>query len=245
MNLPKSWNDIDVLQFKELRTLKDIPELFSREIEALATLTDLASEDLEDFDVDEINEFIFQVKWINNEPPKNFKREVQKMCFKDFIKLTLGEFIDIEYFFSQDYIANISEIASICYKKTKKNEWKETIYEPYNYSPFDRSSLFEDLPITSIYGIIPEYLSFRENFMKTYANLFEPEFIGEENEEDNEDLTAEEKKEIQEEQKIKKWSWERLLYSICNEDLTKINQASDLSLIFVFNMLSMKKELNL
>ena len=81
--------------------------------------------------------------------------------------------------------------------------------------------------------------------MKTYANLFEPEFIEEENEEDTEDLTAEEKKEIQEEQKIKKWSWERLLYSICNEDLTKINQASDLSLIFVFNMLSMKKELNL
>ncbi len=58
MLLPKSWNDIDVLQFKELRTLKDIPELFSREIEALATLTDLASEDLEDYDVDEIQGFM-------------------------------------------------------------------------------------------------------------------------------------------------------------------------------------------
>jgi hypothetical protein len=80
--------------------------------------------------------------------------------------------------------------------------------------------------------------------MKTYANLFEPEFE-EETEEDIKDLTPEEKKEIQEEKKIKKWSWERLLYSICNEDLTKINQVSDLSLIFVFNMLSMKKELNL
>lgn len=242
MLLPKSWNDIDVLQFKELRSLKDIPELFSREIEALATLTGLPSEDLEDYDVDEIQEFMSEIKWVNSEPPKRFKREVLKLHFKDFNKLTLGEFIDIEYFFSKDYIANISEVAAICYKKTKKNEWKETIYEPYTYSPFDRATMFDEIPITDIYGIIPEYLSFRDNFMKTYANLFEPEF---EEEEESEDLTPEEKKEIQEEQKIKKWSWERLLYSICNEDLTKISQASDLSLIFVFNMLSMKKELNL
>lgn len=245
MLLPKSWNDIDVLQFKELRTLKDIPELFSREIEALATLTGLPSEDLEDYDVDEIQEFMNKVKWINSEPPKKYKSEVAKMHFKGFNKLTLGEFIDIEYFFSKDYIENISEIAAICYKKTKKNEWKETIYEPYTYSPFDRAYLFDEIPIPHIYGIIPEYLSFRDNFMKTYANLFEPEFEEEETEEDTKDLTPEEKKEIQEEQKIKKWSWERLLYSICNEDLTKISQASDLSLIFVFNMLSMKKELNL
>jgi len=236
MLLPKSWNDIDVLQFKELRTLKDIPELFSREIEALATLTGLPSEELEDYDVDEIQKFMKELHWINSEPPKKYKLE--------FNKLTLGEFIDIEYFFSKDYIENISEIAAVCYKKTKKNEWKETIYEPYTYSPFDRAYLFDEIPIPNIYGIIPEYLSFRDNFMKTYANLFEPEFE-EETEEDIKDLTPEEKKEIQEEKKIKKWSWERLLYSICNEDLTKINQVSDLSLIFVFNMLSMKKELNL
>ena len=102
MLLPKSWNDIDVLQFKELRTLKDIPELFSREIEALATLTGLPSEDLEDYDVDEIQEFMNKVKWINSEPPKKYKLEVAKMHFKGFNKLTLGEFIDIEYFFSKD-----------------------------------------------------------------------------------------------------------------------------------------------
>lgn len=244
MQLPKSWNDIDVLQFKELRTLKDIPELFSREIEALATLTGLSSEDLEDYDVDEIQQFMSKIKWVNSEPSKRFKHEVKKLHFKDFNKLTLGEFIDIEYFFSKDYIGHISEVASICYKKTKKNEWKETIYEPYTYSPFDRASIFDEVSINDIYGIIPEYLSFRDNFMKTYANLFEPEYE-EETEEEIKDLSPEEKKEIQEEQKIKKWSWEKLLYTICNEDLTKISQASDLSLIFVFNMLSMKKELNL
>jgi hypothetical protein len=42
-----------------------------------------------------------------------------------------------------------------------------------------------------------------------------------------------------------KWSWEKLLYDLSNQDLTKIDAVTDLNLIFVFNMLSMVEELQL
>ena len=48
MNLPKSWNEIDVIQFKEIRELYSIEEVFTREIEILAALADIPSDDLED-----------------------------------------------------------------------------------------------------------------------------------------------------------------------------------------------------
>jgi hypothetical protein len=51
MHLPKSWSEIDVLQFKEIRELYTIPEVFNREIEILAILADVSSEELEDLEI--------------------------------------------------------------------------------------------------------------------------------------------------------------------------------------------------
>ena len=57
--------------------------------------------------------------------------------------------------------------------------------------------------------------------------------------------TSEEVKADKEKKSAIKWSWERLIYSLCNEDLTKMNQVTDMLLIPTFNMLGMKKELNI
>jgi len=43
--------------------------------------------------------------------------------------------------------------------------------------------------------------------------------------------------------KSKKWGWESLLFDLCEGDLTKIKAVGELPLIFVFNMLSMRKEM--
>jgi hypothetical protein len=70
-------------------------------------------------------------------------------------------------------------------------------------------------------------------------------FNEDEEEEEEQPMTSEESKAKAEQKSAVKWGWERLLYSLCNEDLTKFKQVTDLPLIFTFNMLSMKKELNL
>jgi hypothetical protein len=70
--------------------------------------------------------------------------------------------------------------------------------------------------------------------------LFNPVIEEEETELDEDDIKAE-----QQEKVFSKWSWEKLLYDLSNQDLTKIDAVTDLNLIFVFNMLSMVEELQL
>lgn len=241
MKLPKSWNEIDVLQFKEIRELHSIEEVFAREVEILSALVGVSSDELEDLDVSEIGEMLNNITFINSEPSKKFKQDIEKWKFKPLSKLTCGEFIDLEYFFANDYIKHICHIAAILYRQHTINEWGQLIYEPYDYNPFDRYDLFDEYCINDIYGIIPEYLSFRQAFIDKYYLLFNDD----EAPDDDEPKTTEESKAQAEQKSALKWGWERLLYSLCNEDLTKFKQVTDLPLVLTFNMLSMKKELNL
>jgi hypothetical protein len=243
MHLPKSWSEIDVFQYKEVRDLYSIEEVFSREIEILSALGDINSEDIEDLDIEEVTVMLADIKYINSEPSKNFKRQLDDYYYKPLDKLTIGEYIDLEFYFSKDYNKHIGHIASIMYRQKSTNEWGVTIYEPYAFSPRDRHELFDEYKINDIYGIIPEFISFRENFMDTYGNLFHDNTA--EDDEEVRPTNSEEAKEIQKEKSQLKWGWERLIYSLCNEDLTKFEEVTNLPLIMTFNMLAMKKELNI
>ena len=243
MHLPKSWSEIDVLQFKEIRELYTITEVFNREIEILAIVADVSSEELEDLDIEEVTAMINEIKFVNSEPSKQYKHQVNDYHFKPLDKLTIGEYIDLEFYFSKDYNQHIGHIASIFYRQKSTNEWGVTVFEPYNFSPRQRFELFEDYCINDIYGIVPEFIAFRENFMETYGNLFHDE--RDSDEEEDKPTTTQESKDLQLKKSELKWGWERLVYSLCNEDLTKFNEVINLPLIMTFNMLAMKKELNI
>ena len=243
MHLPKSWSEIDVLQFKEIRELYTITEVFNREIEILAIVADVSSEELEDLDIEEVTAMINEIKFVNSEPSKQYKHQVNDYHFKPLDKLTIGEYIDLEFYFSKDYNQHIAHIASIFYRQKSLNEWGVTVYEPYNFSPRQRFELFEEYSINDIYGIVPEFIAFRENFMETYGNLFHDE--SDSDEEEDKPTTSQESKDLQLKKSELKWGWERLVYSLCNEDLTKFNEVINLPLIMTFNMLAMKKELNI
>lgn len=241
MNLPKSWNEIDVLQFKEIRELYSIEEVFAREVEILSALAGVSSDELEDLDISEVSGMLKDITFINSEPSKKYQHTIDKWKFKPLSKLTCGEFIDLEHFFSNDYIKHLCHIAAILYRQHTTNEWGELIFEPYNFNPYDRHQLFDEYCINDIYGIIPEYLTFRQSFMDKHYLLFNEDTP----DDDDEPKTTEESKAQAEQKSAVKWGWERLLYVLCNEDLTKFKQVTDLPLIMTFNMLAMKKELNL
>lgn len=88
-----------------------------------------------------------------------------------------------------------------------------------------------------MYGIISEFIKYKEDFEVTYSTLFKPDL----SDEPIEDLEEEDKKEIEQEEQLDKFSWERLIYSLCDGDLTKTDQVLNLGLTYCFNMLSMKK----
>ena len=248
MNLPKSWDNILVDQFIELRGLDDSLSYFDLMLETISIVTDTDIDELEELSFPELIEIEKQLLWLRSEPSKNIKTVLdvpdhygRAFIFKGFDDLKLGEFIDLNHFFSENFVDNLPTICAILYRQTKKNEWNETIIEPYDYDPKNRVGLFMEVGITQVYGIIGSFLEYKSNFEETYANLFKPDL----SDEPVEELDEETKKEIEEEERLDKFSWERLIYSLTDGDITKTDKVLSLPVVYVFNVLSMKKALNL
>jgi hypothetical protein len=253
INIPKNWDECHIDQYIAIKQLEQDTEMsfYSKQIEKLAILTDTMSNDdiWEDMSVEEISGLIKQLHWLRMEPSKNYKREILGMKCVEINKISLGEFLDLEYLFT-DYHSNLTKICGVLYRKTKTNEWGTEIYQPYSDVNFDKAHLpFEDLLITDVYGVIPEYLNFKELITTTYQELFEP-VIQEDDSENEEALNelfdeAERAEMEKQEQRNKKWGWELILRRLSNGDITKIEAILRMPLIFILNQLSMNKELPL
>ena len=213
--------------------------MFNYQIDVLSALTDSNISEFEELDIDELTVLTEQIKWINSEPSKRYKSKLDKYVLKPFTKISLGEFIDLEHYFSNNYLDHFCHILALLYRRTSKNVYGDDIIEPYNYSPSDRLDWYLDYKITDVYGLIPEYIKFRENFTNTYTNLLVDVVPDDEVLED-----ADEIKEQKREQEKQKFAWESTIMALCNDDLSKFNDILDMSAVLVFNILGMKKTLD-
>ena len=242
MKLPKSWNEVTVNQWVELNLIdpNEFNSVFLHTLESLSILSDTDPEELEDLTPEELIDLANQVSFIKREPSNKPKQAVKGFMLKPLDALTLGEFIDLEYYISQN-VQNFTLLLSILYKRWKRDEWGNLVFEPYVYKLDERLHKWGNVSINEVFGAVNNYIAYSNDFKQRYENLFNP--VIEEDEEvelDPEDLKAE-----AEEKTFNKWSWEKLLYDIANEDLTKIDAVTELPLVFVFNMLSMVEELQL
>lgn len=259
MKLPNSWDEILVDQYIELRGLDNELPYFDLMLETISIVTDTDIDELEELSFNELVTIEKQLVWLTSEPSKDIAPHFSKLGgrpykgykvdvnykpywhYKGLDDLTLGEFIDLNHYFSENFVEELPTIAAILYRQTKLNEWNETIIEPYEYDPRNRKELFMEVGITQIYGIITSFLEYKSNFEETYANLFKPDL----SDEDIDDLDEETKREIAEEERLDKFSWERLIYSLTDGDITKTDKVLNLSVVYVFNVLSMKKALDI
>ena len=245
MYLPKQWSEITVEQFLEISEIDKSQGSYYYNTEILSIICNQPTEVIDELDVDEMFKIVKQCKWALSQPSNHYKSELLGMKVKPFNKLCLYEYIDLDYYFTNNYITNLANICGVLYRQSKVNEWGEEIIEPYEYDCTIRADKFLDLPITDVYGIISEFLKFRDNFLNTYQNLFQGEELPELTAEEKKELTPDELKEEEDTKKDSKWSWERMIYGLCNNDLTKSDKIGGLPLTYVFNMMGMKKELDI
>jgi hypothetical protein len=225
-----------VEQFLEIRRLSSEDGMFNYQIDVLSALTDSDISEFEELELDELGELTKQIKWVQSDPSRRYKNKLDNYVLKPFSKLTLGEFIDLEHYFSNNYLDHFCHILALLYRRTSKNVYGDDIIEPYEYSPRDRLDWFLEYPITDVYGLIPEYLKYRENFTNTYTNLLVDVVTDDEVLEDIEEI-----KEQKREQEKQKFAWESTIMALCNDDLSKFNSILDMSVVLVFNILGMKK----
>jgi hypothetical protein len=244
MYLPKKWSNISLEQFIEISEIDKEQGANGYNSDLLAIVTDMSYDEVDELDIDEMVQMVADMKWANTQPSKQYKHELLGMKIKPLSKLCLFEYIDLDYYFNDNYHTNLDKICAILYRQSKVNEWGEVVLETYDYDINVRSEKFLNLPITDVYGIVAEFLKFRENFLDVYKNLF-----GEAEEEltadDKAAMEPEEIKEVEAEVKNNKWSWERMIYGLTDGDITKSEAVGALPLTYVFNMLGMKKELDI
>lgn len=247
INLPNNWDEVLLDQYILLKNQGEIKNMvFSEHSRILSILTDTLPEDdvWEDMDIIEMFSLIEKLKWLNHPPTNDFKVDLNGLKVIPIETITLGEFIDLDTLFSEDYIENLPKIIGIFYRKIKEDEWGNLIYEPHGVYDFQkRGELFLESPITYFYGLINYFMGFKKMINSSYEPLFEP-VISEEDEEEQE-YDAEEQEEIKREMVHKKWAWESLLHKLSGGDLTKYDTLLKMPVIFIFNQLGFRKELNI
>ena len=244
MCLPKQWSDITLEQFIEISQIDKDQGANGYNSDMLAILTEMSYDEIDELDLDEMIKMVAKFKWATSQPSKQYKHELLGMQIKPLAKLCLFEYIDLDYYFNDNYHINLDKICAILYRQSKVNEWGEVVLEPYDYDISVRAEKFLDLPITELYGIVAEFLKFKENFLDVYSNLFN-EAEDELTEDDKAAMEPDEIKEVEKEVKTNKWSWERMIYGLTNGDITKTEAVGALPLTYVFNILGMKKELDI
>lgn len=254
--LPTNWSNITVEQYIELSTIDTELSATEQLLERIAILCDIGSDDelFDDLSFEDLFGMVNNITWINELPSTNYlKNNISEYYLKEINTLTLGEFIDLEYYFAENYILNLPIICAILYRQNKIDEmWGHTLIEPYRYDIKIRSNFFLNKSILDVFGIINYYLKFKEMIMSNYKEIFNKEdddkdeiegeeIIEKEASELNKREQAEEAAQLKKDEAIKKLSWEKLIYDLSANDITKFNAITDLPLIYVLNTLSMLK----
>jgi hypothetical protein len=249
ITLPKSWAEVTLSQYQELHQMNGIEynSLYTHKLDIIAMFNDTSIDDdiFEELYIDDLTEMLEGIKWVFNEPNLNFTKTIGDLEFKPFNNISLGEFIDLEFFFSTDFIANFHKICAIFYKNKKEDEWGNKIEEPYIYDLDKRAESFLDINIISLYGIINHYITNREKVLEIYNIIFQDSGDLEDTEGLSDYEIEEINKEIEQEKSKAKWSWPGLINRLSNNDVTKYNEITNMPLIFIFNELAMRKILDL
>jgi hypothetical protein len=239
MKKPTSWDDISVDQFMELKSLDF--ETDRDELHMISIILDLPFSQLEDMLITDLQKYTadinFLSKPLSNTPHKSIQIKGQELFKIDLNHISIGEFIDLEELFKIDYIQELPKILSILYRPLIHSD-EPDLYpskpEPYGDYINHRSKLFLEVPINYVYGVIHEYINFRNTIFKSYEGLFDDPI------EEGEDVEL-----TQSEKNINKWGWSLILYKICDGDPTKFDEATNVGLLLTLNMLSIQKEFNI
>lgn len=243
LDIPKGWDEISVNEFLEFLELEKESYInnFVKNVALLSVILDVDDEYFDEFTIDEISEMIQSIQFIYKQPSNEFIKKIDKYQFRELKIITFGEFLDIDYFISNDSYSNLTLICAILYRQNRKNSWGNIEWEPYGeVDIWERSKEFSNLPITHVFGVLNHIINWRIEFMDLYKSVFKPIYDPDELDSD-EEMTAEDLEEEKKEKALEKFSWQFLIDDLTGSDITKIDDVTDLPLITVFNYLVTKK----
>ena len=160
----------------------------------------------------------------------------EKLYFKPYDQLTLGEYIDIETYLSTGMI---SHILSVLYRRRTGGGLDKYEFEPYSNVSVDfRANLFNELEWDGLSAPVLELRKFRDGLIETYKSIFE----GDDSEEMYEDDMTDDELEKEKAKKLhEQFAWESFILFLANDDVTKWDEITNLPVYLAFNIASYRK----
>jgi hypothetical protein len=198
----------------------EIIELDSQELSPtefhLERIAIVTGKDYFDTDESELNGILKEFRWLDSLPTNKTKQSFRHLSF--------GAFIDLNTYCTDK--APIENIDKIC-----------ATIKGYESLTFECEKIREE-PITKHYSTVQLFVEYRAEILEKYKGLLEDE-------DPEPDEEPEEIQRTKPEQTNTKWGWQRLIYGLCNGDVTKVKDVISLGHILVLNWLSMESELKL
>jgi hypothetical protein len=165
--------------------------------------------------------------------------------YKSIYQMTLGEYIDLEY-----YILNkkYSNLLTLIYRKRNDSKIDKDVWEEWGGYSDKRIELFDDVDACVCLSAIKKIMQEREDFLNKHKTIFQQD-IEEENEVDFENIDVKEKKLIEQEEKLDKikkaLNFEFLIHTVTGGDVLKIENALAMNIDLLFKFLLVDKQYNL
>ena len=227
-------------QYQQIKTKKNGGMLFQM-IQYISIINDLYIDQVEQWSTDKVISEFGKLKnkyKVSNKHSQSIELEGLQLNLIPFKYLTLGQFIDLEYFTTEGYYENMHKIASVIYLHQKKGGLYEDTFEKYGTINIDyRSERIAELPAQFTVGACESYLKFRKSFFESY-DIFSDPF----EDVDTEQMTDEEKQLFEQEKKIYEEKagnqWTELINVLSNNDITKFDKVLSTNLFLSFNQLT-------
>lgn len=247
---PSNWTSISLPAYTELQELEADTTLegVDRVLEQLAVLLDTDTSDplFDELSMDDFFDIVPRLAWLAQPPRPVLAQDLGVYRFKPLNELALGEFIDLEHWNSGDW-SSAPRIAAILYKQHRVDEWSETVWEPYGYDLSKREQAFSTMSVSAVAGMYDHYRVWRTDFMEKYAILFEDnsrlpdDWVEEPIDPADRKAAADEAAQAA---ANKQWSWEHMMFSLTGGDVSRFGEVFASNVVLVFNVLGMRKVLD-
>lgn len=152
--LPESWNDVTVKQYREMYNLDEDITDFERRIEMMKILTPIESELIDQLNIEHFSNIEQHLLWFNEpivyEDKDYIELDGDKYYFyTDFKKFSIGEVISVELL-EKEADGNLLKVYNklLCIFLRKKDD--EGNYEEFKNTFMNRAELFDTAKIVEV-----------------------------------------------------------------------------------------------
>lgn len=144
MKIPKSYFDISIRQFDELKRANEIEDQKGRQLAQLAILLDIDIDEVEKLPIAKFQEINQSIKFLLETPKGDFRRIIEidgvKWGFvRNLEHVTLGEWIDLDYYVAEwDDVKH--KLASVLWRRVISEDELGYHIEDYDGAKAEESS---------------------------------------------------------------------------------------------------------